>query len=244
MIQNKSSPDQKTRNVYLVVVAAAAAALLVVYIATFKSFPPGQPDAWGQFGDYMGGLLNPLISALALVFFARSYSLQKKELSETRDLLRRQIQNSNRESLAARFFEFMRLYQKSLAGLEFSSDSRRSRGKDAIERGVVEWRKDGSKISSSLSAFVPHLRILAVLLDFHKSSFDASVPADAALRNAFRAQLSESELQLVAIECLRSPAWVERLADTQLLEFLEDRELRSKIDTVCPYALRAKTRPA
>ena len=42
---------------------------------------------WGTFGDYVGGILNPLIAAFAFYLIAKTYELQKKELEETRKLL-------------------------------------------------------------------------------------------------------------------------------------------------------------
>lgn len=47
----------------------------------------GNPAEWGTFGDYIGGILNPIIAGFALYLIAKSYELQKKELEETRKLL-------------------------------------------------------------------------------------------------------------------------------------------------------------
>jgi hypothetical protein len=46
-----------------------------------------KPDSWGQFGDYIGGILNPMVALSALVWLMRSVELQEKELSETRKAL-------------------------------------------------------------------------------------------------------------------------------------------------------------
>jgi predicted RNase H-like HicB family nuclease len=43
---------------------------------------------WGTFGDYFGGILNPVIAAFAFYLIARTYELQKTELEETRKLLK------------------------------------------------------------------------------------------------------------------------------------------------------------
>jgi large-conductance mechanosensitive channel len=42
---------------------------------------------WGTFGDYIGGILNPVIAAFAFYLIAKTYELQKKELEATRSLL-------------------------------------------------------------------------------------------------------------------------------------------------------------
>ncbi|MGR9014749.1 MAG: type II toxin-antitoxin system HicB family antitoxin [Gammaproteobacteria bacterium] len=43
---------------------------------------------WGTFGDYFGGILNPVIASFAFYLIAETYKLQKKELVATRNLLK------------------------------------------------------------------------------------------------------------------------------------------------------------
>lgn len=57
------------------------------------------PATWGQFGDYVGGLLNPLVATLALVAIVISIRIQKTELKETRSALERQVALDNLFSL-------------------------------------------------------------------------------------------------------------------------------------------------
>jgi large-conductance mechanosensitive channel len=45
-------------------------------------------DVWGAFGDYVGGILNPIIAAFAFYLIAKTYELQKTELEETRKFLK------------------------------------------------------------------------------------------------------------------------------------------------------------
>ncbi|MGZ8165661.1 MAG: hypothetical protein ACXWTL_04880 [Methylobacter sp.] len=60
---------------------------------------------WGTFGDYVGGILNPVIAAFAFYLIAETYklqkdaySLQKTELAETRKLLEVSI-NAQRDQI-------------------------------------------------------------------------------------------------------------------------------------------------
>lgn len=48
-----------------------------------RGFSPS-PDQWGTFGDYIGGVMNPLVALAALYWLTRSVSIQKQELAETR----------------------------------------------------------------------------------------------------------------------------------------------------------------
>ncbi len=72
-----------------------AFALLIVF-AYFQKFKAemglplsDKPEVWGQFGDYVGGILNPVCAYMAFVWLVRSFALQKTELAETRDALER-----------------------------------------------------------------------------------------------------------------------------------------------------------
>ncbi|MFC3359026.1 hypothetical protein ACFSKY_13560 [Azotobacter chroococcum] len=42
---------------------------------------------WGTFGDFVGGLINPLIAYFAFYWLTQSVLIQKTELSETKDAL-------------------------------------------------------------------------------------------------------------------------------------------------------------
>lgn len=45
------------------------------------------PGTWGEFGDFLGGLLNPLVGFAAFYWLTRSVQLQKRELEDTRRAL-------------------------------------------------------------------------------------------------------------------------------------------------------------
>lgn len=42
---------------------------------------------WGEFGDFIGGLMNPIVAGCALYWLAMSVRLQKQELAATREEL-------------------------------------------------------------------------------------------------------------------------------------------------------------
>lgn len=72
--------------------AAIALAVAGAYVAWFW-LVVGAPmsreaSVWGQFGDYVGGLLNPLIAYLAFYWLTQSVLLQKEELADTKRALR------------------------------------------------------------------------------------------------------------------------------------------------------------
>lgn len=78
---------------------------LSVYFSWFVIFNklPLSPDSahWGQFGDFVGGILNPLIAFSALFWLTRSVKLQKTELKETRKALEESAASQARHASAA-----------------------------------------------------------------------------------------------------------------------------------------------
>jgi hypothetical protein len=75
----------------ILIVAVISVCVLIFYAAWF-SFSNGlglSKDAgtWGQFGDFVGGVLNPLVAFSACFWLATSVRLQKAELNATRKTL-------------------------------------------------------------------------------------------------------------------------------------------------------------
>ena len=72
-------------------VASVAVLVPLVYMFWFwfiHKLPPSEsPSAWGEFGDFIGGIVNPVIAFSAFYWLAKSVRLQKTELVETRKAL-------------------------------------------------------------------------------------------------------------------------------------------------------------
>ena len=69
-----------------------ALATLLSYVAWFwcvKRLPLADSGGtWGTFGDFIGGVLNPVVAYAAFYWLTQSVRLQKQELTETRLALR------------------------------------------------------------------------------------------------------------------------------------------------------------
>ncbi|WP_286265953.1 hypothetical protein [Thalassotalea atypica] len=62
--------------------------VLGLYIFQFGQYGlSSEQDVWGAFGDYIGGILNPIIASLALIYLIKTYATQKEELTETKKAL-------------------------------------------------------------------------------------------------------------------------------------------------------------
>lgn len=105
-----------------VAVAFAAIAVGGVLYAYFSKFHGGwspDQDTWGQFGDFVGGTLNPLLGFISVVVLVSTLNLQRVELKEARavvkegnELLESQLRAIHLQSLEVTFFKVMEEFEK------------------------------------------------------------------------------------------------------------------------------------
>lgn len=81
--------EKKIEPIYIPVIALVMISTILVYLWKFHGAPiSDQPSDWGVLGDYFGGILNPIISFMALIYLIKAYSSQKQELEETKVALK------------------------------------------------------------------------------------------------------------------------------------------------------------
>lgn len=80
---------------------AVVSAYVIVWAGANAIRDTSDPAAWGQFGDYVGGLLNPVIAGLAFYWLTQSVKIQHAELSESRIALQESSNALERQVLAA-----------------------------------------------------------------------------------------------------------------------------------------------
>lgn len=104
-----------------------AAAVIVLATYAIKFFGPlsDKPERWGQFGDYVGGLLNPTFSLLALLALLATLGLQIRELRlSVRELrnsaaaLVKQNDTLKLQAFEGTFFQLLRLHNDIVTSME------------------------------------------------------------------------------------------------------------------------------
>lgn len=69
-------------------IAAAAVAFYFIWFGLWLDEPLSKSTGtWGELGDFVGGLMNPIVAGCALYWLAMSVRLQKQELGATREEL-------------------------------------------------------------------------------------------------------------------------------------------------------------
>lgn len=83
------------------IVAVAGAVLVTTYYAYIQEFHAGfsaKQEVWGQFGDFIGGTVNPVLSFLSLLALVFTVVLQTRQLENSRT----ELSNSKAELEATR----------------------------------------------------------------------------------------------------------------------------------------------
>lgn len=86
-----------------------AAGLVLVVISVFMAKVwllsdnqlSSNAEKWGQFGDYVGGILNPLMAFLAFYWLTQSVLIQKQELMDTKKALQESSQAQLKQEIHA-----------------------------------------------------------------------------------------------------------------------------------------------
>lgn len=80
-----SHPQRHISKETIIAIAILTGIALIMacfYFANFNDQFSSNNGDWGTFGDYIGGILNPIIAAFAFYLIAKSYELQKIELKQ------------------------------------------------------------------------------------------------------------------------------------------------------------------
>jgi uncharacterized membrane protein len=92
----------------------ALIAVIVIICAYLANFLPifglswsADSAVWGQFGDYVGGTLNPILSFLSVVLLIRSLSLQTEANEALKNELRANETAENFRSFSSLFFNMI-----------------------------------------------------------------------------------------------------------------------------------------
>lgn len=93
--------SRKVRRVLKILVHSAMVFVILVFGTYFLAFHNSfslKQEVWGQFGDFVGGILNPILSFLSLIALVYTVLLQVRQL----DIARDELKNSQLELEATR----------------------------------------------------------------------------------------------------------------------------------------------
>lgn len=110
------------RNIYTLIVLMAFLAFISIVLAYAYRFNGGlsyDQGRWGEFGDFLGGTLNPILGFLTVIILVSTLKVQRKELRESRKALKRngelvseQLKLLKAQALEATFFKLLEDFDK------------------------------------------------------------------------------------------------------------------------------------
>lgn len=167
--------------IFIPIVVVMAGIITAAYTRNF--FPQygaqlsGDTAVWGQFGDYIGGTLNPILSFTSVVLLIRSLTLQ----NEANEALKRELKNSERtenfRTFSTLFFNMLESQRAIFSNFKVTDVSTTSpliiSGAAAvlfIEQKIEELRDEGAddaKISELLDDLDTDDQIFGILRAFY-----------------------------------------------------------------------------
>jgi len=161
--------DKTSRNLFRLFQIAAFAAL-IVFLINLTSLFVGQPS-FGTFGDFFGGVLNPILTFLTFMGLLITIVLQQKELALTRQelhtsalALSQQAKTQEKQRFEDTFFALLEQHNRLL---------------DKIVEDSVSYTADGTP--SNLKSIVENLRTLLIggtfrpLIENHRSLRESKI---------------------------------------------------------------------
>ncbi len=104
--------------------------LIGLYFFNFNAALSNDQGVWGEFGDFIGGILNPLFSIIALFALLHTIKLQSFELNKSTEQLERSAealtsQNvyNARQQFDSNFFQLMSRYDRCVDNLRLKISS-------------------------------------------------------------------------------------------------------------------------
>ena len=91
---------------------------LSLYKYNFSGPLSSAQEVWGQFGDFLGGTLNPIFSLLSLIAILVTLFVQTRELSNSTETLRTQSINFKVQAFETSFFTLIRMKSETLKAID------------------------------------------------------------------------------------------------------------------------------
>lgn len=149
--QVEESGKLQQRFSYLAIAGACFfVVLLITYVFTFGVHLSQSQETWGQFGDFLGGVLNPIFSFLALIGLLITIALQVRQLRISAHELRSAEAALSAQSDATRvqnfetsFFQLLRLHNDVVNAIDLQSEEGRiTKGRDCFKVFVNRLEKE------------------------------------------------------------------------------------------------------
>lgn len=92
LISNQPSSEKIKFGIFTLIVVAIIFVVISIYVYHFNGYEiSNKPQDWGPFGDFFGGVLNPILAFCSFIALLYTIHIQQNELALTRVELKRSV---------------------------------------------------------------------------------------------------------------------------------------------------------
>lgn len=151
------------------IITISALLIIAVWSAYFFKFGKlghfsSSKEVWGQFGDYVGGVINPLLSFVTIILLIRSLNEQQVANSSLIEETKRQERLEDFKKFESRFYNLIDLQQKGFDAFFIYNEVSYSLPKKKYE-GALAAAFLEKKVMSLVDAQTPHDDIRSTIED-------------------------------------------------------------------------------
>lgn len=166
---NGNFPSSKRIWLAIIILAILFAGTIGIYVWNFGTSISTDQSLWGQFGDYLGGVINPAVGFITIILLIITLNTQREELAQQREETRRsadaldaQYKAIQIQSFEQTLFKWFDNYRSLIEDVEYTytklsssdiSDPKRDSltGRKAIRRIVSNASKPPNSIIQKLN---------------------------------------------------------------------------------------------
>lgn len=141
----RDSTVNKIAALMLIIAVICCATVAFVYRSNFPGSIVASHEAWGQFGDFFGGTLNPILAMLSLFAILGALIIQSRELSSSTSALKEQSEHLSLQAFENTFFAMVQINSENVRSLDLE-DTEKSDGYNP-GRGAFRFLVSRLKIS-------------------------------------------------------------------------------------------------
>ncbi|MBY2937186.1 putative phage abortive infection protein [Rhizobium leguminosarum] len=161
--------DTGVNGLYYLFLIASGSGLVIFLIAALIIWA-GREQAFGTFGDFIGGTLNPVLTFLTFMGLLMTIVLQQTELRDTREELARsatalvaQSKAADRQNFESTFFQMLALHNTIVGSIDLyysgraetadgrpPKEGREMRGRDCFDQFFENFRDDYVAVDAAM----------------------------------------------------------------------------------------------
>jgi hypothetical protein len=188
-----------------VIVLLLAFFVVTAFVIRIKLGLTIETDKWGQFGDYIGGLLNPIVGIATIVILSNTLSFQTKQIQISTASLRFQLVEQEKSQKEKQYIDLIKVWREKVQAIEYVSRSGRSSlGKVAFDEmrsalNVVQPQGDNDVHEFLTSDILfSYFNLLRVIINHHAKLI--SLGYDDTYNLFVVSQMSSAELCITLIK--------------------------------------------